>query len=241
MPWRFETHEEIPSTQDIAIAAAIAGAPGNLAVLAARQVAGRGRDGRVWQAPEGNLNLSVLIRPKAAPPVPAQWSLMAGLAVHEAVAGLLPDAGPLTLKWPNDLLLNGAKLAGVLIDSSLTPNDTLDWVVIGIGANLREAPNLPDRATTSLTAHGIAMTPTHFAPRILKALDHWSAQTLPTIREAWLVRGHPPGTRLRVRQGTHVIEGAFETLAPDGSLILRGHPPIPTGEITLEAPDVARR
>jgi BirA family biotin operon repressor/biotin-[acetyl-CoA-carboxylase] ligase len=243
--WHVHCLEDAPSTQDLAITAAKAGAPPRTAYLAARQTAGRGRDGRAWQAPEGNLNLSVLLSPGAIRPIPAHWSLMAGVALHDAIALPAAPRPDLTLKWPNDLLLAGAKLAGILIDSALTPAGTPDWIVIGIGANLRHAPALPDRPTTSLAAHGIHITAAALATNLLHSLDHWSDQPLATIIQAWLARAHPPGTPLRVRQGPHMIEGVFETLSPDGSLILRGHPPIQSGETTLkdptaEGPDAAR-
>jgi BirA family biotin operon repressor/biotin-[acetyl-CoA-carboxylase] ligase len=243
--WHVHGLDEAPSTQDLAIAAAKAGAPPRTAYLAARQTAGRGRDGRLWQAPEGNLNLSVLLRPGASRLIPAQWSLMAGVALHDAITLSAAPHPDLILKWPNDLLLAGAKLAGILIDSSLTPAGTPDWIVIGIGANLRHAPALPDRPTTSLAGHHLHTTAAELAPNLLQSLDHWSAQPLATIIQAWLARAHPPGTPLRVRQGPHMIEGVFETLSPDGSLILRGHPPIQSGETTLqdptaEGPDAAR-
>ncbi len=237
--WRVEQHAAIPSTQDLAIAAANAGTPDRLAIIAGRQTAGRGRDGRVWSAPAGNLNLSALLRPAPARPCPASWSLMAGLAVHQAIAGVLPDGAPLMLKWPNDLLLGGAKLAGVLIDSGLAPDGTLAWVVIGIGVNIAHAPAIPGRPTACLADHGAAIAPPDLAPALLAAIDHWSAQDLPAIRAAWLARAHPAGTRLRVHRGGRMIEGVFEGLGPDGSLLLHGHGSILSGEASLEASDAA--
>jgi BirA family biotin operon repressor/biotin-[acetyl-CoA-carboxylase] ligase len=230
--------ESLPSTQDAAIEAAQRG-ESRIAILAARQTAGRGRDGRVWRAPEGNLNLSVVFRPGAIPPVPARWSLMAGLAVHDAAAAVLPAPAGLMLKWPNDLLLAGAKLAGVLIDSALTPEGQLDWVVIGIGVNIAQAPDLPDRATTCLAAHGAGITPQALATILLDALDRRLAADLAEIRASWLARAHPPGTSLRAQLGSHVIQGVFEGLAPDGSLMLQGHPPLAFGDVTLEASHAA--
>jgi BirA family biotin operon repressor/biotin-[acetyl-CoA-carboxylase] ligase len=236
--WRLACHDSLPSTQDAAIAAAQNG-EGPFAILAARQPAGRGREGRVWRAPEGNLNLSLLLRPGPIPPVPARWSLLAGLAVHDAAASVLPSPAGLMLKWPNDLLLAGAKLAGVLIDSALTPEGQLDWVVIGIGVNIAEAPPLPDRVTTCLADHGARTTPQALATHLLAALDQRLTSPLEEIRENWLARAHPPGTRLRARQGGHVIGGVFQGLAPDGSLLLQGHPPLAAGDVALEASDAA--
>jgi BirA family biotin operon repressor/biotin-[acetyl-CoA-carboxylase] ligase len=179
------------------------------------------------------LNFSALLRPGGARPVPAHWSLMAGVAVHEAAAAFLPDAAALMLKWPNDLMLGGAKLAGVLIDSALRADGTLDWVILGVGVNVAEAPALPDRPTTCLAAHGAAVAPRDLAGRLMDALDRWGAQDLAAIRAAWLDRAHPPGTPLRVQQGGRVLEGIFEGLEADGALKLRGHAPLRQGEVAL--------
>jgi BirA family biotin operon repressor/biotin-[acetyl-CoA-carboxylase] ligase len=237
--WHITKRQETSSTQDLAIAAAHANAPTRSAFIAARQTAGRGRDGREWRAPEGNLNFSALLRPGPVMPVPAQWSLMAGIALHEAVATFLPDGAALMLKWPNDLLLSEAKLAGILVDSALTPAGRLDWVVIGMGVNLAEAPSLPDRATTCLSAHGARVTPDELAGGVMAALDRWAGADLPAICAGWLARAHKPGTSLRVHQGGQVVEGVFEGLGEDGSLRLRGHAPVSSGEVFLEGAHAA--
>jgi BirA family biotin operon repressor/biotin-[acetyl-CoA-carboxylase] ligase len=237
--WRVATYDQVKSTQDLAIAAAIAGEPGRLAVLAARQSAGRGRDGRVWHAPVGNLNFSALLRPGPIRPVPAQWSLAAGVAVHDAVSSFLSHPAKLMLKWPNDLLFGGAKLAGILIDSALSPDGLLDWVVVGIGVNLAEAPVLPGRPAACLAASGITVTPDALAGRLMALLDRWGGQDLAAIRAAWLARAHPLGTPLHVQQGGQVIEGHFDGLAPDGRLILDGQILAGFGDVFLEGPDAA--
>jgi BirA family biotin operon repressor/biotin-[acetyl-CoA-carboxylase] ligase len=238
-PWALTAFPEIHSTQDVAIQAAAAGCPSRTGYIAARQTQGRGRGGRLWQAPEGNLNFSGVLRPGPVVPMPAQWSLMAAVALHHALASTLPSPAQLSLKWPNDVLLDGAKLAGILIDSAVTPEGRLDWVVIGIGVNLAETPRLPDRATTCLARHGVTVPPAELASRLMTALDHWAGQALPTIRAAWLARAHPAGTPLRVHVGSHVIEGIFDGLGEDGSLLLQGHSPIRSAEVFLEAPHAA--
>ncbi len=164
---------------------------------------------------------------------------MAGVAVHDAVASFLKTPAKLMLKWPNDLLFGGAKLAGVLIDSALAPDGTLDWVVIGIGVNLAEAPALPDRLTACLADSGIQVAPAALAERLMALLDRWGAQDLAVIRAAWLARAHPAGTPLRVQQGDQVLEGSFDGLAPDGRLILNGQPLAAFGDVFLEESDAA--
>ncbi len=186
--WRLAVHDSLPSTSDLCRALARDGEPAGLAVLAGRQTAGRGSNGRNWLSPSGNMYLSTLLRPPGPAREAGQWSLLAGLAVAEAVAAVLPADAPLALKWPNDLLLNGAKLAGILIDSSAA-NTSLDWLVIGIGINLAIAPDLADRATTCLAEHIAAPLPETMAAAVLARLAHWrarhAAEGFAPIRAAW--------------------------------------------------------
>jgi BirA family biotin operon repressor/biotin-[acetyl-CoA-carboxylase] ligase len=136
--WRIEAFDELASTSDYCITRAKAGEPEGLAILAARQTAARGSRGRAWTAPEGNLNLSILLRPSIPAANSGIFPLTAGLAAAEAVNAFLPPGVAITLKWPNDLILAGHKLGGILIDAA--PNGAkLDWLVIGIGVNLRNA------------------------------------------------------------------------------------------------------
>jgi BirA family biotin operon repressor/biotin-[acetyl-CoA-carboxylase] ligase len=183
-------------------------------------------------APAGNLNFSAMLRPAPAPLLAAAWSLLAGVAVYEAVAGLLPVPGGLMLKWPNDLLLNGGKLAGVLIDSSLAGGD-VEWVVIGVGVNLATAPVVAGRVTASLAAAGVACAPEEMARRLMAEIDRWRAEPFGAVRAAWLERAHPVGTRLRVQQGDQVIEGAFMGLAEDGRLRLAGAGDAASGDVEI--------
>ena len=117
--WRLEVHEALASTSDRVAAAAEAGEPAGLAVLARRQTAGRGRSGRAWASPHGNLYLSLLLRPPGPVREAGQWSLLAGVALAEAARALDPEPLALRLKWPNDLLRHGAKCAGILTESAL--------------------------------------------------------------------------------------------------------------------------
>ncbi|MDE8347379.1 MAG: biotin--[acetyl-CoA-carboxylase] ligase, partial [Acidocella sp.] len=114
-----------------------------------------------------------------------------------------------------DLLLGGAKLAGILIDAS-PKGSALEWLVIGIGVNLAAAPQIPGRATTSLADHGIALGPQTAAAAILARIAQWRYASPAAIRAAWLTHAHPPGTRLIVND----IEGRFAGLSPAGELLL---------------------
>lgn len=223
--WRLECHEELASTSDHLIRRAEAGEPEGLAVLARRQAAGRGRGGRAWDSPLGNLHLSVLLRPSGPVREAAQWSLLAGVALIEGARELAPDPAALRLKWPNDLLRHGAKCAGILAESSLAPGGGLAWLVLGFGVNLVAAPALPGRETTTL---GRAEPPERFAARLLRRLDHWRAvqrrEGFAPIRAAWEAAGPALGESVLARVGSEFIAGDFAGLGGDGSLRLEtGH------------------
>ena len=234
--WRLRSFEALASTSDLLIQLAVAGEPAGLAVLAARQTVGRGSRGRAWTSTPGSLALSVLLRPPGPASRAGQWALLAAVTLAEALAHHEPGAA-LSLKWPNDVLLDGRKLGGILIDSTAasveparmpcapggsTGDGGLDWLVIGFGANLGAAPDLPDRVVAGL---GSGAAPAAVAATLLDRVDHWQRVVLldgfSPVRAAWLARAHPPGTHLRLRAGAAEVGGEFAGLADDGALLLR--------------------
>ncbi|WP_309547085.1 biotin--[acetyl-CoA-carboxylase] ligase [Sphingomonas sp. SUN039] len=184
-------------------------------LIAERQTAGRGRQGRAWVSPPGNLYASGLVELRAGDPPASTLALIAGLAVVDALG-----VSGVSLKWPNDVLAGSAKLAGILLERQ---NDA---VVIGVGANLAHLPDLPDRPTMSLAALGVTMSAdtaiSALVPAFARWLDLWRTAGLPAIRTAWLDRAHPVGTPLAAAlpDGTR-IEGSFDGLTPDCALQLR--------------------
>ncbi len=175
--------------------------------------------GRVWQMPAGNLAASCLIRPQPGEGNLAEIGFVAALALHDAVAGLVSE-DRLQLKWPNDLLLDGAKLSGILLEREG------DVLVLGVGVNLAAAPSLPDRTTISLADIGVEIAPGDFLQRLADALIAWRAQWRASgfapVREAWMARAHPAGTPLWIVNGGERKSGRFRTLAEDGALLLDG-------------------
>uniref|UniRef100_UPI001F031436 biotin--[acetyl-CoA-carboxylase] ligase n=1 Tax=Falsiroseomonas oryziterrae TaxID=2911368 RepID=UPI001F031436 len=153
--WRLRVEPELPSTSDLLIRLAAAGEPEGLAVLARRQTAGRGQQGRSWRSPAGNLYVSVLLRPGRPAHEAPLFAILAAVALAEALEPFLPDPSALRLKWPNDLLLGGAKLAGVLCESAAAEG-RIEWIVLGCGANLAVAPQVEGRATACLAGEGPA-------------------------------------------------------------------------------------
>lgn len=235
--WRLEVHAALPSTSDTVIARAEAGEPAGLAILAHVQTKGRGSRSRNWNSPNGNLFLSALLRPGGKIGQAGIWPLIASLAVADALSSVLPNPSRLTLKWPNDVLLGGNKICGILLDLAADPDGTLRWVVIGTGINLAIAPVLPDRQAACLRDEGIEPpTPEIFAQSLLTAIGHWHDQPPIQIHASWLARAHPIGTHLNVRYAGNDLHGAFAGLTPEGYLLLHttsGIRAISSGEVLL--------
>lgn len=179
-------------------------------------MAGRGRQGRGWVSPAGNFYGSTLVELRPADPPAQTLSLVAGLALIEAVDTAVPGQ-PLMLKWPNDLMLLGKKLAGILLERSG------DRVVMGMGVNLASAPELPGRACASLSAR---ITPEAFAPLLAASFERllklWRESAPELLAQAWLARAHPLGTPLTTHSSADErISGRFDGIEPDGALRLR--------------------
>jgi BirA family biotin operon repressor/biotin-[acetyl-CoA-carboxylase] ligase len=221
--WRLRVEEELPSTSDLLLRLAAAGEPEGLAILARRQTAGRARDGRIWRSAAGNLSISLLLRPGGTAAEAPRWALLGGVALAEALSSFLADPMAIRLKWPNDLALGGAKLAGMLCEASAR-NGRIEWVVLGLGANLAEAPLVEGRATTCIAAHATAPDPEAAAIALITAVEAWrrrlQAEGLGPLLDAWQRRGPADGTQLTLRTGAGETTGSFRGLATDGALLL---------------------
>lgn len=182
-------------------------------------------------SPRGNFYGSTIVDLRAGDPHPQSLSLATGLALIEAVDIAVPGQ-PLMVKWPNDLLLAGKKLAGILLERSG------DRVVIGFGVNLASAPDLPDRPSVSLSGR---ISPEAFAPLLAgcfaRLLELWRSTQPPLLAQAWLARAHPVGTRLTVHSSAEEsVSGRFEGIESDGALRLR----LDDGELQIvRAGDIA--
>lgn len=216
------TVPETGSTNADLVAALRAGEanPEGTWLVADRQTAGKGRQGREWFDGAGNFMGSTLVRLTTRDPAPATLALVAGLAAYEAVVQLLPDPAALRLKWPNDLMIGTAKLAGILLAREG------EAIVVGIGVNLAVAPDLSDRETIALAALGPAPDRDLFAHSLAvffdREIERWRTYGLEPLLRRWEAAAHPIGTALAVQEprGT-AVTGTFGGLAPDGSLLLR--------------------
>ena len=202
------------------------GARAGTIVWADAQTAGRGRLGRVWDSPRGNLYFSILLRPKCTAAAAPQLGFGAALAVGEALAPLLPDPAALKCKWPNDVLVGGRKIAGILMEAQST-SGKIDSLVVGFGVNLVSHPAGTETPATSLAACGAetvspASLLTAIATRFLHWRVLWRAEGFAPLRAAWLDRAHALGDEIKVRGAGPELRGRFVDLDADGALILEG-------------------
>lgn len=193
-------------------------------LVADRQSAGRGRQGREWVGHTGNFMGSTLVKAGRNDPPAPSLALVAGLAAHEAVSSFAAQSQDwsqkLVLKWPNDLLIGKAKLGGILLEG------TDGAVVIGVGVNLAQAPQLPDRDSIALSDFGPPPDRDIFARRLVDALaaqvEKWRNFGMDALIRRWLSAAHPLGTFLTVHEPDGVVlTGTFDGLEPDGALRLR--------------------
>jgi BirA family transcriptional regulator, biotin operon repressor / biotin---[acetyl-CoA-carboxylase] ligase len=184
--------------------------------VALEQQAGKGRQGRTWVSAMGNFYGSTLVGLRQQDPPAQSLSLAAGLALLECIDSTDPGL-PIMLKWPNDAVLQGRKLAGILLERSG------DRVAVGFGVNLATAPKLPDRVGASL---GGKLLPQAFAPVLAasfaRLLDLWRQSEPASLARAWLARAHPIGTPIKVHSSSdELASGRFDGIEPDGALRLR--------------------
>jgi BirA family biotin operon repressor/biotin-[acetyl-CoA-carboxylase] ligase len=215
---RIAAYGELDSTNSEARRLAEAGEPGPLWIIAERQTAGRGRRGRVWDSAPGNLAATLLLRPEAPIAIVGQLSFVAALAVAEMAAHFAPRA-TITVKWPNDVLAEGRKLAGILLEAG--PG----WLAIGIGVNLASFPQGTEFPATSLVQLGLAPPTPDDALSVLAArFAHWYAawmnEGFETVRAAWLARAGGLGLPIRARLPHETREGVFEGIDSAGALLL---------------------
>lgn len=233
-------YARVPSTNPVAAAWAAEGAPEGALVLADYQTAGRGRHGRTWQADPGhNLTFSLVLRPRLPSPRLGLLPLAAALGVADALAPVVTPLVP-AIKWPNDVLLEGHKCCGLLVETSFAAGAP-EWVVLGLGLNVNQA-HFPE----GLEATSVLLTTGRSTPRgpllaslLLHLERHYEALHTPegadAVRTGYTARLHARGERVRLQRGTQRLEGFLEGIAPDGALCLR----TPGGLLTLHAGEVS--
>ncbi|MEA2992159.1 MAG: BirA family transcriptional regulator [Alphaproteobacteria bacterium] len=220
-------HDTVGSTNSEALALARAGERGPLWVTAARQTAGRGRRGNTWISEPGNLYASLLLTNPLSSPRVSELPFVVALAVHDAVLDMAPTLNSrVAVKWPNDLLVDSAKFAGILIETEDAA------AVLGIGINCVHHPAGTSYPATDLAAAGVMVSPEQLFLRLSKTmfdrLDQWQGGAgFGSIRADWLTRAIGVGTDIRVRLPHRELAGHFQALDESGRLVLR----LPDGSV----------
>jgi BirA family biotin operon repressor/biotin-[acetyl-CoA-carboxylase] ligase len=219
LSFRIEQVAEIDSTNEACRLRALAGEAAGLVIRADRQTAGRGRRGRNWSSPQGNLYASILLRPERSASEAAALGFAAVITIGDVAEALLPPGTRVQHKWPNDLLINDRKASGILLEAQ--PG----FVVLGIGVNMTSHPADTPYPATDLVAAGAApIAPQALLERLLTAFgphyDSWEREGFAALLPAWRRRAAGLGEVIEVRLERDTLTGIFRDLEPDGTLRL---------------------
>ena len=221
---RVERHDSVGSTNSVAFDKARAGDPGNIWIVAGEQTAGRGRRGRDWTSPRGNLFASyLLVDPEPRERI-AELPLLAAVALAEAIDKCANTHHMAKLKWPNDLLVDGAKLSGILLEAE-TLADGRMALVLGLGVNCVSHPPESLYPCTDLASLGFVVTAERLHEQLCRCMEEWLSRWrqpagFEAVREAWLRRAAHRGKIITVRNGDREITGLFRDLDGRGHLVL---------------------
>ncbi len=218
-------YDTVGSTNIIAKELADSGASEGQLVWARRQESGIGRRGRSWSSPEGNLYCSLMLRPECDPLTGASLSFLIAVSLHRAIESFLPAGTDIQVKWPNDILINGRKCVGILLESKTGAGGDLDYIVVGTGINIATYPELKEGLPAiSLKEAGARVTVekllSAYAYSFLERYTVWKTEGFAPIRQDWLDRAAALGKRITVNLPDSSFEGRFSGLDETGALIL---------------------
>jgi BirA family transcriptional regulator, biotin operon repressor / biotin---[acetyl-CoA-carboxylase] ligase len=219
--WQINTFAQLSSTQDYVRELAEEGLPEGIVVQSLVQTKGRGRQGREWHSPMGNLYMSLLLRPECPASVAGQMSFVVAVAVSRAMSLFLTEGHVKTLKWPNDILIDGRKCAGILIEAIMGPAGMVEGLIIGTGVNILAAPE-DAIALAPISKGHVAIHP--FRDQVLAELKvaylNWRRDGFGPVREQWLAQAHNLGRPVKASLPDGVYEGIFKDLDKNGALVL---------------------
>jgi len=218
--------DTLDSTNEEAKRLAKAGGAHGAVVWAKKQTGGKGRLGREWVSQEGNLFVSILLKPEKPLVELSQLSFVSGVAVVEALADMFGKSHKLACKWPNDVLLDGKKLSGILLESFHCETDGKHWVVVGVGVNVDSHPSHTEFPATCLTEAGVELVSakivlSRFIHHFIECYNEWSNKGFTPIRKRWLASAWNIKKEITARLPDEEISGVFQDIDDAGSLILK--------------------
>lgn len=215
--WTLVALDSVGSTNDEAARLAEGGAAEGTIVWAREQTGGRGRRGRHWASPAGNLYSSTVLRPDCLAPRATELGFVASLAVSDIV----PPGREVRVKWPNDVMVDGGKIAGILLESSIGQGGLVEHVIAGIGVNVALAPQLPEMRYPGAALGGsVEAALEGLAQALARRLADWRHHGFEGVRAAWLAKAGPLGADVDVRLGEELVRGRFAGLDREGALLL---------------------
>jgi len=237
--YRLQSHESVTSTNQLAITKARQGDAGRLWIVANEQTQGVGRRGRAWYSPAGNLYASLLLVTDFSPEQAATLGFVAGVAMAEALREVTQNTTKIRLKWPNDVLFDGEKITGILVER-LTLKQGMAASIIGIGINVVHAPLQANYPVTSLKTQGLSLSSgeifTHLSAAWAVNFDLWEREGgFESIQKKWLEFGYGLGEKIHVIRQGKIISGIFKTIDATGQLVIKTEG---KGEVTISAGDV---
>ena len=244
--YRLRAHDALPSTNDEARRLVLeADAEDGTLVWAQQQTAGRGRRGRSWTSPRGNLYVSAILRPECAIDEAAQLGFAAALGLVDALGHLMPPLTEVRLKWPNDVLVNDRKAAGILLETVIDSDGRFRALILGLGVNIADAP--ADTAFPATALHwesaGRGIGPEDllapWAKHFLTWVNRWVDDGFAPVRRQWLAYAHPAGQPLRVRLPDREVHGTFHDMDAHGGLLIdtaQGRERLSVGDVFFADP-----
>jgi BirA family biotin operon repressor/biotin-[acetyl-CoA-carboxylase] ligase len=209
--------QSVGSTNDAAARLAEAGAREGTVVWAREQTGGRGRRGRSWASPPGNLYSSTILRPDCAAARAAELGFVAALAV----ADMVPASRQVRVKWPNDVMVDGGKVAGILPESSIGADGKAEHVVLGIGVNVSFAPEVPEMRYRGACLGGtVEAALERLTAALARRLAQWRRDGFAAVRAEWLAKAGPLGLEVDVKLGEELVRGRFAGMDGEGALLL---------------------
>jgi BirA family biotin operon repressor/biotin-[acetyl-CoA-carboxylase] ligase len=215
--WTLVALQSVGSTNDEAAHLAESGAPEGTVVWAREQTGGRGRRGRAWASPVGNLYSSTILRPDC----PAARAAELGFVAALAVADIVPGGRDLRVKWPNDVMVDGGKVAGILPESSIGQSGNAEHVVMGIGVNVGFAPSLPEMRYPGASLGGtVEAALEQLTAALALRVAECRRDGFGAVRDQWLARAGPLGLEVDVKLGDEIVRGRFAGMDREGALLL---------------------
>ena len=223
--YRLVPYDTVGSTNNEAKRFARAGAEEGTLVWSLEQTAGRGRRGRVWASPPGNLYASLILRPRCPVDQAAQLGFVTALAIGDTLGSICKRLEGLSYKWPNDVLLRGRKIAGILLESELGVGAAPEFVVVGVGINLVSSPRDAAFPATSIADEDLGIVSPgaaleSFARHFQAWAEHWRKEGFGPIRAAWRSQAAALGESIRVHLEPATLHGRFLDIDQHGALLL---------------------